>query len=243
MKSNNERKLVVSFHDLHPGSMACCRRFLDRLIALGVPRASLLVVPNWYGREPITDHPDFCAWLREQPHDISLHGWMHAAQHKTRGPMEWLVANHYTAGEGEFYRLPASEAKQLVEKGLELFHQAGLSSKGFIAPAWLMDNALLPMLGKVGFRYSVTLNRFFDISGKREFRVPVLCTTSRTPMRRTLTRPVVSLLAERNVKAPVIRIAVHPIDFQYPKTAVFIDRLIAESLETRQPMTYLDLCQ
>lgn len=240
MKSS---KLVVSFHDLHPGSMDCCVRFLNRLKSLGIPRVSLLVVPNWYGREPIIDHPEFCAWLRGQPHDICLHGWAHKAERKSSGLMEWLVANHYTSGEGEFYRLPAAATERLLAQGLEQFKQAGLATNGFIAPAWLMEDSLFTILHRAGLRYAVTLNRFFDIAGKRELKVPVLCTTSRTPLRRGLTRPAVSLLALRNTEAPILRIAVHPIDFQYPKIAAFIDRLIAQALEPREPTTYRDLCQ
>jgi predicted deacetylase len=237
------RHLVVSFHDLHPGSMACCIRFLDRLKALGIPEACLLTVPNWYGSEPLGEHPEFCAWLRGQPHDISLHGWAHVAGHRRRKPIEWLIANRYTAGEGEFFKLPDAQAEELIVRGLEVFREAGISPNGFIAPAWLMEESLLPVLERTGFSYAVTLNRLFDISRRRELRAPVLCCTSRTPLRRALTRQVISALSAMHRNEPVLRVAVHPVDFQYPAIETFTYRLIARLLEDRRPITYAQLIE
>jgi predicted deacetylase len=235
------RHLVVSFHDLHPGSMACCIRFLNRLKSLGIQRASLLIVPNWYECELLGDHPEFCTWLRGQPHDISLHGWAHVAGHRAVRPIEWLVANRYTAGEGEFYRLPAAQAEELIRRGLEVFQEAGIRHGGFVAPAWLMEDSLLPVLERTGFGYAVTLNKLFDIRHRRVLRAPVLCTTSRTPLRRALTRPVVSALSAMHRNEPILRVAVHPVDFRFPAIEAFTYRLIARLLESRQPATYAQL--
>ena len=236
-----QQYLVVSFHDLHPGSLACCIRFLDRLKEFGIPRVCLLAVPNWYEREPLTAHPDFCAWLREQPHDVSLHGWTHMAGHRTRRPIEWLVANRYTAGEGEFFKLPGAQAEQLIGRGMETFEQAGIAANGFIAPAWLMEESLLPVLEAKGFRYAVTLNKLYDIRRRRVIRAPVLCCPSRTRLRRALTRPVVAALSVRHRNEPILRMAVHPVDFRYPAIEAFIYRLIARLLEDRRPATYAQL--
>lgn len=235
------RKLVVSFHDLHPGSMACCERFLGKLEALGAPRASLLVVPDWYGRAPLCNHPAFCGWLRALPHDIALHGWAHVATHRPQSPADWLVANLYTAGEGEFFRLPPSEAERLVARGLEMFRDCGLRAGGFVAPAWLMEESLVPVLTRCGLEYAVTLSRVLDLRSGRRLFAPVLCTTSRTPLRRALTRAVVARLAAKHADAPVLRIAVHPVDLRHPRIEAFICQLIARALETRTPATYSDL--
>ncbi|MDF7800817.1 polysaccharide deacetylase family protein [Pontiellaceae bacterium B1224] len=241
MQSSSTGKLVVSFHDLHPGTMKCCIRFLQRLEIIGVPRASLLVVPNWYDKLSLTRHPECCAWLREQPHDISLHGWTHLAGHRAEKPIEWLMANKYTAGEGEFYKLPPHDAEMLILQGLEVFRRIGIEANGFIPPAWLMKEAHLPILGKVGLDYAVTLNKFFDVQRNKVLRAPVLCTTSRTPLRRALTRQVVSALAKKHANEPILRIAVHPVDFRYPEIEAFIYRLIAQCLETRESTTYDEL--
>lgn len=54
------RFLVVSFHGLAPHTQQPCQELLSQLAALGVPRASLLVVPCWRGME---SHPAFVRWL------------------------------------------------------------------------------------------------------------------------------------------------------------------------------------
>ncbi|VGO11695.1 hypothetical protein PDESU_00241 [Pontiella desulfatans] len=234
-------KLVVSFHDLHPGSMACCDRFLNRLAALGVPEASLLVVPNWYGEAPLSEHPDFCEWLRGLPHDISLHGCTHVAGHRPEKPLEWLMANKYTAGEGEFYKLSLPEADHLMFQGLEIFREVGIEANGFIAPAWLIQDDHIPLVGKLGLDYCVTFKKIYDMNRLDILRAPVLCTTSRTGLRRALTRQVVSMLASKHAHEDILRIAVHPIDFRFPEIENFIHGLIARTLETREPTTYAKL--
>lgn len=236
-----QRRLVVSFHDLHPGTMQCCVRFISRVRSLGVERISLLVVPNWYGGSALEQHPDFCSWLRDLPHDISLHGLTHQAVHRHRNPIEWLVANQYTAGEGEFYKLSVPDARQRVVDGLKIFEAAGIQPGGFIAPAWLMPDEHRPLLSELGLYYAVTFSKVYDLRRDEAIHAPVLCTTSRTRLRRLVTRQVVSAIGRRHAASPVLRIAVHPVDFQHPEIETFIYRLIGASLETRASATYLDL--
>jgi len=54
---------VVSFHGLAPHTQPPCEELLCQLAALGVPRASLLVVPCWQGAGSIENHPSFVRWL------------------------------------------------------------------------------------------------------------------------------------------------------------------------------------
>ncbi|MDF7808177.1 polysaccharide deacetylase family protein [Pontiellaceae bacterium B12219] len=238
---HHKRKLIVSFHDLHPGTMECCARFLQRLETVGVPRASLLVVPNWYHQSPIARNPELCDWLQQLDHDISLHGYAHRAGHRPEKPVEWLMANIYTAGEGEFYKLSVPEADMLLFQGLELFRQAGIQANGFIAPAWLMENEHIPIVEKAELSYCVTFKHIYDLKRLETLYAPVLCTTSRTRLRRALTRQVVSGLARKHRNEPILRIAVHPVDFQWPEIEHFIFRLIEQCLADREPTTYQEL--
>jgi predicted deacetylase len=238
---HHKRKLIVSFHDLHPGTLKCCRRFLQRLEKIGVPRASLLVVPNWYHQSPIHRDAAFCRELQQLDHDISLHGYAHRAGHRPEKPLEWLMANKYTAGEGEFYKLSVAEADLLIFQGLELFRQAGIQPNGFIAPAWLMEDGHIPIVEKAGLNYCVTFKQIYDLKRLEKLRAPVLCTTSRTRLRRALTRQVVSGLAWKHRNEPILRIAVHPVDFQWLEIEDFIFQLIEQCLEDREPTTYQEL--
>lgn len=238
---HNGRKLVVTFHDLHPGTMEVCQRFIQRVEQLGVPKIGILLVPNWYHQSPINKESAFCEWVRSLDHDISLHGYAHRAGHRPEKPMEWLMANKYTAGEGEFYKLSVPEADMLIFQGLELFRQAGIEANGFIAPAWLMQDDHVPIIEKAGLNYAVTFKKIYDLNGLKKHHAPVLCTTSRSWLRRALTRQVVSGLARMHAKEQILRIAVHPIDFQYMEIEAFIYKLIEQCLVDRAPTTYDEL--
>jgi hypothetical protein len=69
------RWLLVSFHDLAPHTQRPCQELLMQLAELGVPRASLLVVPPGPGVETILDRPFFLRWLRvlaAEGHEIRI---------------------------------------------------------------------------------------------------------------------------------------------------------------------------
>lgn len=243
--SNSQRHLIVSFHDLHPGSMADCTRFLRKIEPLGVTAANLLTVPDWHGQTPISNHPDFCHWLRQQQHqhDITLHGLQHRATQETHGTMAQLIAHRYTAGEGEFFRLPAHLAEPLIRKGLDDFLRIGIHPHGFIAPAWLFEPDQLPIIKKLGFTYTVSFRQILNLAADRYIPAPVLVCSTRSLLRRQITRQVVASLARYYESAPILRIAVHPIDFHYPEIEAFNYRMIAQAMEDRTCVTYRDLCR
>jgi predicted deacetylase len=113
-----ERWLVVSFHDLAPHTQRPCQELLMLLAELGIPRASLLVVPRWHGLETILERPFFLRWLRslaEAGHEICLH-----------------------AGEGELHGAGREQAEARIREGLEILAAAGLPAHGLVAPAWLL---------------------------------------------------------------------------------------------------------
>ncbi len=67
------RWLVVSFLGLAPHTQRPCQELLMQLAELGVPRASLLVVPH--GAEAILQRPFFLRWLRSlaaEGHEIRV---------------------------------------------------------------------------------------------------------------------------------------------------------------------------
>src|ERR1700677_1747309 len=71
--------LLVSIHDVTP---ALAPR-VEALWALARERGvtpALLVVPNWHGRWPLGEHPEFVRWVRaraDEGAEIFLHGERH----------------------------------------------------------------------------------------------------------------------------------------------------------------------
>ena len=72
--------LVVSIHDVAPGTRDTVARMLEELATRGVSVCSLLVVPNYHHMLHSMDDPQFCEWLRELQsagHEIVVHGYFH----------------------------------------------------------------------------------------------------------------------------------------------------------------------
>ena len=101
--------LVVSIHDVAPGTLAATRLMLAELERAGIDRCSLLVVPNYHGGQPVSEFPGFIEAMRgfeRDGHEIVLHGYYHLRQRRAGESLrERAVTSVYTAGEGEFYDL------------------------------------------------------------------------------------------------------------------------------------------
>src|SRR5688572_28260444 len=137
------RSIVISVHDVHPGSRAICAQILGEFAALGVDRCSLLVVPDFHRQGVFVEDGAFCEWIAEQArrgHEIVAHGYHHlrprAANESAR---QMLTTRIYTADEGEFFDLDRAAAAALLLRVRDVFRRAGLAPTGFIAPAWLLS--------------------------------------------------------------------------------------------------------
>lgn len=237
-------RLVVSFHDLTPVSRPLCDRFLRCLEAWGVPRISLLVVPRWHRGQAFTADRAFVSWLKEraaQGHEVSLHGFFHRAERVTGGPVARFLGQIYTAREGEFFQIRFCEAEQKVREGLALFQQAGLPVCGFTPPAWLLSREGREALKYLGLSYTTSLQHVDFLQAGRRLRAPTLVFSSRSAWRRYVSQAWVRFAFNRHRHCPLLRVAVHPLDFMYPAIEQSLYSLIQRGIETRTPCTYRDL--
>ena len=285
-----DRKLIVSFHDLHPGSRAQCERFLTMLRELGVARASLLVVPRWHGATPCSEDDAFVAWLRDRAaegHEICLHAFVHEAAAITGNAMQRAMGKHYTAGEGEFYQIGEADAAERLREGLRIVRDGcGVPVWGFTAPAWLLSDAARAALAKLGFGYTTRWGRVELLQGETKFGdgskvgaclqasstlaagqspdrlragsytgdnaggampairivpAPVLVWSTRAAWRRFCSRGWVRVWGAWNRRSPVLRVAVHPVDFVHPSIEASVRAAIARNLRGRAAARYCDL--
>ncbi len=238
------RKLIISFHDLHPGSWDCCRRFLERCRSYGANTLSLLLVPQYHGHPPFTENQAFVRWLNkvsERGYEICLHGYYHKAENISGGFKDRMVANYYTNREGEFYQLSAKMAKQRVSDGLHLLKRAKLPVYGFTAPAWLISNAARQVLIESGFLYQSLWGRVELLQSGASIPAPTLVYGSRSAPHRVISRAWIPFFYQWNRKDTILRLAVHPNDFRYPAIEDRLYALLQEALHTRTASTYLDL--
>lgn len=190
----------------------------------------------------MTENPGFQEWLRAQAaadHEIVAHGYFHQRPKKRgEGPWEKFITRHYTAGEGEFFDLKKSVADQLLEKGLEDFRGGGLVPRGFIAPAWLLGEEALESVRDAGFEYTTYLNRILPLNGAAAVASQSLVWSVRAGWRRIVSLGWNRWLASRMGSHDVLRVGLHPPDWDHPAIRRQILALIRSALAGRTAMTY-----
>lgn len=238
------RKLIVSFHDLHPGSRDACQQFLDLAAKAGLVQLSLLVVPRWHGAAPFDQDSSFLDWLHELSaagHDLCLHGNTHAADEIRGGPVARMIARFYTNSEGEFYQLTRSEAETKLDDGLDLFDRSQLPVHGFTAPAWLLSDSAREALRARGFHYNTLFGQVETLQSGESIAAPTLVFSCRSAWRRFVSIHWTRFWMRVHADAPVLRLAVHPCDLEHPAILDAVLQLLRRAMADRRPITYRDL--
>ncbi len=237
-------KLIISFHDLHPGSWECCRQFMERCRSYGVNSLSLLLVPQYHGQPPFTENKAFVSWLKEvsdEGYEICLHGYYHKADNISGGFREQFMAKYYTSGEGEFFQISENQARRRVTDGLKLFEKSKLPVYGFTAPAWLISAEAKQVLIKSGFLYNTLWGSVELLQSGDSIRASTLVYGSRNICHRIVSRIWIPFFFRWNRKDPILRLAVHPNDFQHPAIEKHLYSLLVKALQFRTAATYRDL--
>ncbi len=234
--------LIVSIHDVSPLTRVTAEEMLADLAAIGIGRTSLLVIPDHHHRAMIGEDPAFCAWLREvadQGHEIVLHGYYHKRP-KKEGAGWWqkIITEQYTAGEGEFFDLTQTQARVRLEKAREEFAAQGFRPTGFIAPAWLLGTEAEEAVRKAGFTYTTRLQNFKDLRTGREDVSQSLVWSVRSGWRRSVSLKWNAYLAKKLAPNPLLRVGLHPPDWNHPAIKRQILDLIAAARNERDVMTY-----
>lgn len=236
------RALIVSLHDVSPHTFETTRAMVERLEALGLSRFSLLVVPDHHRKGHFLDDPAFCHWLREREakgDEVVIHGFYHLrASRKGESLRDRLTTRFYTAGEGEFYDMSGAEALWLIAEAREGFRKIGLDPRGFIAPAWLLSEGAEAALTKLGFAYTVRLGTITDLACQRTFASQSLVWSVRSLWRRSASRFWNRSLFNRLRPAGLLRIGLHPVDFDHRAVWRQIESLAQSALADRTPLPY-----
>lgn len=234
------KHLVVSLHDFHPGSRERIERQVEALKSAGVPRFSLLVVPQWHFGKPTRQDAASLAFLRERHRDgddLVLHGYHHQRRGREWGSMFWT--HLYTANECEFLDLSDGEAAHRIELGRKLWEDEGWPLHGFIAPAWLMPERQNALLKRLGFLYTTRLMHVDVLPTGRVTESQSLCYSTRAAWRRAVSHlwnPVLYRLLKGN---ELLRLSLHPDDMEHPELKQQILELVQMALaDGYRPITY-----
>ena len=210
--------------------------------AIGRIPVTLLVVPDYHRRGRINRHPEFLRAIEQRlarGDEVALHGYYHLDdQVMAPRAADWWRRRVYTAGEGEFSVLNATEAAVRLLRGLEMLHALGWPVQGFVAPAWLLSAGTRTALVDLPFTYTTTLRAIHLLPDWQSCVAPSLVYSVRSRVRRALSRAWNERLFARLPLNPApLRLGLHPADARHPAVVHHWQCLIQQALIQRHPMT------
>jgi uncharacterized protein len=173
-----------------------------------------------------------------------LHGYSHrddaVESERDHGTVaQRLAARLLTGGEGEFLPLRSGAVRARLAAGLNTFSRClGTVADGFVAPAWLFNDELIPALATMRLRFTESQFHVFDVQQGRAQPSPVITWATRTPMRRWGSLVVAGSQRRLCRRAPILRIALHPHDFDHPATVASIARTLDAARRDRTLVSY-----
>jgi predicted deacetylase len=239
-------QVLVSLHDVTPAHHRRLEQAETLFSSLGVTRLAYFVVPNYHRCHPIATDRAFHTWCERRRRfsvDWVLHGYYHLdwPPVTVASPLVWLKQRLLTAGEGEFLCLDVAEQRQRLLQGRAAMQASGTVARSFVAPAWLFNDALLPILAEMRFTYTEDHLHVIEVGTRTARRCPAITWASRTAVRRVGSAFVCPALLHVFRREPAIRIAVHPLDMDHEHTVEQIRRLLGTALERRTCVSQADL--
>jgi predicted deacetylase len=235
--------LVVSVHDVAPGTADASRAWVDELDRLGI-RSTLLVVPGPWRGPGLADDDELAAWLRGRVaagHEVAQHGWVHAPPDP--GPaLRRTVDRAVCRGCGEFWSLSEGAARVRLQRGRQVLWAQGLDPTGFTPPGWLASAASIDALRALGYRYTTSHRGVLDlVTGHRLASFP-LSNRPGSPTER-LGAELLRRAARRGAeRGRLVRVALHPDDLDRPGLRRLTVAALAEALDRgAEPLPYAEL--
>jgi predicted deacetylase len=236
--------LIVSVHDVAPATRAAAEKMVEELAQHRISVCSLLVVPNYHHGGCATEDREFVRWLQDlesQGHEIVIHGYFHERPRRNGESLrERFLTRLYTNDEGEFYDLEYDEAFRRITRAREEFIAAGLTPRGFIAPAWLLGSAAERAAAEAEMEYTTRLAEVRDLRSGNHFPARTLVYSVRSGWRRAASLAWNGALARQLTGATLARVSLHPPDRDHAEIWRQILRLTDRLVENRTPTTYRD---
>ena len=141
---------------------------------------------------------------------------------------------------GEFFDLGYDEALQRICRAREEFVSAGLTPRGFIAPAWLLSADGERAAADAEMEYTTRLTTIVDLRQREVYRARSLVYSVRNAWRRTASLAWNAAQAQIQSAHPLLRLGIHPPDIAHHEIWAQILRLCETFAATRRPTTYRD---
>jgi predicted deacetylase len=227
--------LAVALHDVEPRSFARSREIREWLLARGVGRVTLLVIPA-ADLHPIGARaPALSAWLRNRVacgDTVAQHGLSHKASAIAPWPRS-MLASWQGGAAAEFPGLGRDDTLRRVHTGRRLLKEIELDPRGFVAPGYAYTRALRDVLAE-SFDWFADL-RCIRTRCSGDVRSRALCLGSSTAFKRKLSPALVR--AASRAAGEVMRVDIHPADFERPIHVATLESLL-ERAAGRDVVTY-----
>jgi uncharacterized protein len=246
----NNKTLSIVIHDVAPATFNNVREIIKDVRAAGFGHIVLLIVHDYHDL-PVTDSAleEYTGYLREVAKDgfeICLHGYRHIVSEVEGGAVQKFMGTVYTRNEGEFYQLTEEQADGLIKTGNAKLRALGFKPTGFVPPAWLISDAAMTALEKNDFTYTTRLHNLIPLGGDRgKITAPSLVWSVQKRWR-VLVSLVYNFTVRQYLKMrnySIIRINIHPPDWDHKAIRTQILKSIAVLSRNRQCRTYSEFLE
>ncbi len=243
--------LLVSLHDVAPYHLDRIRRAEALFAAWGVQKITYLLIPDYLGQQRADESMEFAEFIASRRTfvvDWFLHGYYHLAWNDVTGrpksnlPVQASNRQLGEADNDEFYCLDAASSGPRLLRGKQVFAKClGTEPMGFIAPRWRMDPRVVPVLAEQGFVWTEGQTHVLHLPSYSRFASPVITWATRTFTRKLTSLMGTPLLSLATRRSPLLRIAMHPFDFDHPATVRSIERVLSSEMLRRPQAFYGEL--
>ncbi len=247
-KYKMKKKVLISLHDLTPFHLTRIQEAEKFFHSCQVDKVNYLLIPDFHMNSASINpllKKAFYSWIsREKPFSVEwiLHGYSHESPKGKQSMTDGLNQRLLTDREGEFLSLSFDEITSRLRKGKSLFQEyIGHLPDTFVAPAWLFKKNLLSCLKEQNFKYTEDHRNIYFLEQEEKIFAPVITWATRTSLKRTFSLLGCPVLSRIYSGSRIIRIAVHPTDFDYPKIMRSLRKVIKASLSRRETLLYREL--
>jgi predicted deacetylase len=239
-----QKALIVSIHDVAPSTRSTVEKILSDVARKGVRFCSILVVPDYHHQGLFAQDRQFVSWLRNleaDGHEIVIHGYFHERPARANETLrDKFITRFYTRLEGEFYDLDYDEALRRITEARDQFREAGLTPRGFIAPAWLLSRDGERAVRDAELEYTTRSPTVRDLRTQTNFAARSVVYSVENSWRRGVSLAWNGALFQLMKKRPLFRVSIHPVDFLYPRIRGQILDSLDRMREMRTSTTYRD---
>lgn len=186
----------------------------------------------------------FVSWLRgleAQGFETVIHGYFHQRpRRRDESLVDRFLTRIYTQDEGEFYDLKYEDALLRIRSARDEFRTAGLNPRGFVAPAWLLSAEAEQAARDAEMEYTTRLRSIQDLRTGEKFPARSLVYSVRNPWRRATSLVWNAMLARALNSCALLRLSVHPRDYEYPTIWRQIIDSVGRMGKSRSVTTYQD---